>query len=185
MMRLIETLLAALAAQSGMASTSTAPPPAVTVAAPVPPPIVAVMPSPPPLVRVSGQMPPAIVVPLHVRVAAGKQLLFEDTMRIARGAGASFSQNRSEAPAALCPTDRFYGYGERQSLNVQLNLRGEYQAEDPGVNVSVTWQRPSGSADCGPDGSRSVSLSETVELKPGQSATVHGDADLTVTLSRR
>ena len=177
-------MVAALAAQQGgMTSQSSAPPP-VVIAPSLPPPIVAVPSTPPPMLRIAQPAEPRVIVAVHVRVAAGRQMLFDDTLRIARNAGASFTQSRSEAPVRLCATERYYGYGERESLNLQLNLREDPEA-GPAVAVSVNWQRPSGTAACGPDGTRAVSLTESVPLKPGQSATLQGDAGLTVTLSRR
>ena len=166
-----------------MIATATAPPPVVVTTSP--PPIIEVLPpaSPPPIVRASVPLDPPVVVPVRVRVVAGNRLLFEDTLRVARNASANFSQNRSEAPAKLCASDRYgYGSGQRESLSVQLYLtEGEGL---PAVNVTVNWQRPSGTADCGPGGSRTVSLSDSVPLKAGQTATLRGDAELIVSLSR-
>jgi hypothetical protein len=148
--------------------------------------IVAVEPPMPPVTRAATVMPQQarVVVPIHVRVTAGNQILFDDTLRVARSVGASFSQSRSEAPETVCPTPRYYGGDNRNSLNVSLYLREDVDGTS-GVNVSVNWQRPSDMVQCGADGSRSVSLSQSLPLAPGQSATVRGDAGLAVTLIRR
>jgi hypothetical protein len=137
----------------------------------------------PPMMR-TVTFPPRVIVPVRLRIMPGNQVLLDDTLRLARGSSASFTQSRTEAPARFCEAEGYYGAGERQSLNVSLYLRGETNA-DPQVNVSVSWQRPSGTAACGAGSSRSVSLSESVTLAQGQSATVRGDAGLVVTLSRR
>jgi hypothetical protein len=170
-------LLAGLAAaQSGVVTANTVPPPIV----------VAVEPPMPPVIRATTAMPqqPRVVVPVHVRVAAGNQVLFDDTLRVARSVGASFSQSRSEAPETVCATPYFYGSDNRNSLNVQLYLR-EDAGGAPAISVNVSWQRPGDSTQCGTDGTRSVSMSQSLPLGPGQSATVRGDAGLVVTLSRR
>jgi hypothetical protein len=185
-------LIAAAVAAQGVSSKASAPPPVVVPvqepraqAIDVPAQIVAVAPpGPPTIVRAQAMLGPVVVVPVRVRITGGTQLLLDDTLRIARNASAGFTQSRNEAPERLCTTTRYYGSAERQSLNVQLYLRDSPE-EGSAVNVSVSWQRPSGTASCGPDGSRTVSLSETVPLKEGQSATLQGDAGLTVTLSRR
>ena len=164
-----------LAAQSGMISNSVgAQPPLITSVPPAPP---------PPIIAVrEGSAQPFVAVPIHVRVAAGNQVLFEDTLRTGRN-GASFDQNRSEAPAGPCAPGSGYSYGNRQSLRVQLYLVETGQA-GPAVRTSVNWQRPSSTGNCAPEGSRTVAVSEIVPLAPGQSATIRGDGGLAVTLSR-
>jgi hypothetical protein len=166
-------LFSLAAAQGGMISNSS-PPQVVTVT----PPII----SP----RIRDVSPEAIVaVPIHVRVAAGNQVLFEDTLRAARNSSASFEQSRSEAPAGPCPANRGYGYGgNRESLRVQVYVV-DSGPSGPSARVTVNWQRPSDTAGCNPEGSRTVAISETVPLQPGQTATIRGDGGLVVTLSRR
>ena len=179
-------LIAAAASQvSGMASSSKAPDAAVlsleqpnSAGIDVMPRIVAV-----PLVPPFSHVPPVVVFPISVRVAAGGKILFNDTLRVAAGSAASFSENRSEASLTTCP-GRPYESTERSSLSVQLYLR-DNQATGPAVNVSVNWQRPAPGSTCANDGTRSVQLGQTVQLQPGQSATIAGDAGLLVTLTRR
>ena len=153
---------------SGLIAVSHSAPPPVTVAVP-PAPVVAT---------------PRPVSPVRVRVTAGDKTLFDGELRTARGSGASYSETWSEAPAIDCSADRFYASGERRSLNLQLHSRDEPQT-GPAVTVNVTWQRPTSSTVCPSEGSRSVSLVQTVPLAPGQTSTIRGDAGLTVTLSRR
>ena len=176
-------LVGLLAAQGGMVSNSTAPAAPVVVQNSRPPAIVALTPpAPPPIMTIVTPDGAKAVVPVHVRVTSGKQILLEDTLRVGPG-GANFNQNRSEAPEAICPSGSPYNSGNRQSLGVQLHLTNVNQ---PGqfVRVSVNWQRPAGTG-CNGEGSRTVSLSESVPLAAGQTATVTGDAGLVVTLSRK
>ena len=165
------------AAAQGMAVTASSPPPAI-VAAPMPPPILAA--SRTPVVVQAND-----VARIRLRIAAGSQVLFDDELRVGRSSGASYSESRSEAPEINCASDRYYGgSGERDSLNVQLYFREEPQAGSA-INVNVTWQRPTGTTTCPSEGTRSVSLMQTVPLAPGESQTIRGDAGLVVTLSRR
>ena len=126
---------------------------------------------------------PVTAVPVRVRVVAGTRQLFDDTLRVTRNASASYQESRSEAPEAVCSSDRYYSSQERYSLNINLYLRDDNPV-GPAINVSVNWQRPSSSVACGGDGTRAVQLTQTVPLGAGQSATVQGDAGLTVTISR-
>ena len=179
----ILAIAAATAAQSGMIAQSSSPPPITIVEAPPAPlpPIIAVPPPAPPIIRSSAK--PAIPIPVRVRVAAGTQILFSDTMRVSRVSGASYQQSRSEAPEAVCATERYYFSSQRNSLNVNLYLRENSNAGSM-LNVSVSWTRPSRGVGCGGEGSRQVQLTQTVPLAAGQSATLQGDGGLTVTVSR-
>ena len=123
------------------------------------------------------------VVPVHVRVAAGGQQLFNDTLRVSASAGATYQESRSEAPEVVCSVERYYGSQQRYSLNINVYLRDQ-SAGPPLVNVSVSWQRPSAMASCGAEGTRQVQLMQTVPLGPGKTVTIQGDAGLSVTLSR-
>jgi hypothetical protein len=171
-------VLAAAAAQS-----------AIFVQAPtVPPPILAVG-TPRMSSRIASdvvgvpEMTPVTAIPVHVRVMAGNQQLFNDSLRVTTNAGASYQESRSEAPTTVCAGDRYYSSQQRYSINLNLYLR-EGSPQGPMVNVSVTWQRPSAMPSCGGEGSRQVQLTQTVPLAPGQSVTIQGDAGLAVTISR-
>ena len=128
----------------------------------------------------------AAVIPVELRVTAGNRLLFNDTLRVARNTGASFSQSRSEASASVstCDTSRGYDMSDRHSLNINLYLQ-ENMPGDQRVNVSVSWQRPVPGAECAPDATRTVQVTQTVRLDPGRSQVIEGDAGLRVVLSRR
>ena len=176
-------IAAAAGAQSGLIAQSSSPPPITIVEAPPAPmpPIIAVPSPAPPIVR--GALKPAIPTPIRVRVTAGAQLLFSDTLRVSRVSGASYQQTRTEAPETACPTERYFAPSQRNSLNVNLYLREDTTAGSM-LNVSVSWQRPSRGVGCGGEGSRQVQLTQTVPLAAGQSVTLQGDAGLAVTVSR-
>lgn len=169
-------VVAAAAAQPVMIAQSTLPPP------------ITVVPSPPPVLRSApmrgdySAVPAVAAFPVRVRVVAGPQVLFNDSLRIARNASASYQESRNEAPEAICPGERYYSSQERYSLNINLYSRDDNSA-GPAVNVSVSWTRPARAVTCG-EGTRQVQLTQTVPLTPGQSVTLQGDAGLTVTLSR-
>lgn len=173
-------LVGLLAAQGGMVSNSAGPAAPVAIQNSRPPEIVAVRSSP--TVTILPADSATAAVPVHIRVTSGKQILLEDTLRVGQS-GANFNQNRSEAPETICPTGSSYNYGNRQSLGVQLHLTNTNQAGQF-VRVSVNWQRPAGTG-CNGEGSRTVSLSESVPLAAGQTVTVTGDAGLVVTLGRK
>jgi hypothetical protein len=120
-------------------------------------------------------------VPVRIRVSARGRLLFDDVLRVARNSGASYQQYRNEAAETVC-AERYSNSQDRNTLSINLGIREE-PPMGPSVSVSVNWQRPSEDDICG-DGTRTVQLSQTVPLAPGQSATIQGDAGLTVTLSR-
>ena len=83
-------IAAAAAAQSALIAQSSSPPPITIVEAPPAPmpPIIAVPPPAPPFAR--SALKPAIPTPIRVRVTAGAQLLFSDTLRVSRISGASY-----------------------------------------------------------------------------------------------
>lgn len=179
----IFAIAAATAAQSGIITQSSSPPPITVVEAPPAPmpPIIAIPPAPPSIAR--SPVKPAIPIPVRVRVTAGTQVLFSDTLRVSRVSGASYQQSRSEATETVCPTERYFFSSQRNSLNVNLYLR-EDSTIGSMLNVSVSWTRPSRGVGCGGEGSRQVQLTQTVPLAAGQSVTLQGDGGLAVTVSR-
>ena len=178
-------LLAALAAQGAGIVSNSKPPQAVVVSLEQPstigisasPRIVATAAA----AQIDAQ-PANVAVPIGVRVSVGNRILFSDTLRVAPGSGANYSENRSEAAPTSCPALRPYEAVERSSLSIQLYLRDNPAGN--AVNVSVSWQRPAPGS-CSSDATRSVQLGQTVQLAPGQTATIEGDAGLLVTLTRR
>lgn len=168
---MLMTMYLALAAQSAQP---------VVIAPSAPLPIISTRIVPPPIIR-SEPMP---AIPIEVQVTAGDKLLYSDTLRVARNAGASYSESRSEASSAVCSDAMSYDRSERTSLNIQLNWR-DFGNEAPAANITVNWQRPLNGAECASIGSRGVQLNQSVRLAPGESATIKGDAGLTVRLTRR
>jgi hypothetical protein len=183
-------LLAMLQGASAVAALHPSPPPATIVALqPSGSTGVVIGPAPmmqPPLAprSVPVVVEPNAVAPIRVHVVADNRTLFDDELKVGRSSGASYNESRSEAANIDCSADRYYGGGDRSSLSVQLYLRDEVQT-GPAVNLSITWQRPASTGVCPNEGTRSVSLTQTVPLAPGQSATLRGDGGLVVTLSRR
>lgn len=173
--------IAAAAAAQGSIAQSSSPAPITVVPTPPMPPIVAIAPIAPPIVRNSLTL--AVPMPVRVRVTAGAQVLFNDTLRVSRISGARYEESRSEAPETACPSERYFSSSQRYSLNVNLYLRDDSTVGSL-VNVSVSWQRPSRAVGCGGEGTRQVQLTQTVPLAPGQSVTLQGDAGLSVALSR-
>ena len=183
---MIHALFAIATAAQGVAVTSTASPPPVIVSLQAPPPSDVISAAP---VMAAGRIPvvvqPNDVARVRLRVVAGNQTLFNDELRVGRSSGASYSQSRSEAPEINCSAGRYYGGGgDRNSLNVQLYYRDDPQVA-PAINLNLTWQRPTSSSACPDEGTRSVSLTQTVRLASGETETIRGDAGLVVTLSRR
>ena len=163
---MISTLLLALAAQDVPTQVVLEPVATARIATPAP----AVQPDP--------------AIPIEVHVSVGDKLLYSDTLSVARNAGASYSQSRSEASAAPCPENLSYNRSQQTSLNIQLYWN-DLGAGGSAANVSVQWQRPLAGTDCTSNGTRGVQINQTVRLTPGESATIRGDAGLTVRVTRR
>ena len=170
---MLSHLLLFLAAQGGIISNSVSPPPAiVAVQPPTVTPILAIAPPE------DAPLPAPFIV--DVRVTGGGRTLFQGPLRLARGFQATFNQSLSQAPAAICPSPRRYDPSDRSSLRVQLSQWGDPSDQ---IQMSVDWARPSGSG-CGQAGTRTVQLSQVVEIRAGQTVVVTGDAGLTVSLTR-
>ena len=149
----------------------------------VPPPIAVTSSS-----RQFAQSDPAVpaslpaVIDIHVTSADG--LDWQDTLRVDRNSGASYSQSKSEAGSANCAARSSYDRSRRTSLNVQLNLRDDSE-RGPSTQVSVSWSRPTSAEDCQAVGTRGVQLEQSIVLPPGQTRSIVGDGGLRVTLTRR
>ena len=167
---------AGLAAQSGVATQTSAPPP-IAVTNVAPPPIVAV-PTAPPIIRMAEPFSRIVNITVRIRALAGRAVLLDDRFRVGRS-WASFSQNRSEAGEQTCPLD-YGGQSARTSFSVSLRPQGIGGGGK--YHLSSTWQRPNGS--CDEQGSRSVSIEQGVALKPGQTVVVEGDGGLRVELTQ-
>lgn len=152
-----------------------------------PPPLMVVREAPPaPIITPSARSqayrdretgPPAI---LDIRVSGEDGFAWRDTLRVAHRAPASVTQSRTEAPSGRCPAEIQYDYGVRANFTITVNVRSTSN-----FSVSIDWTRPASLDGCTAAGSRTVRLSQTVELAPGQSVMLEGDAGLKVEIKRR
>lgn len=176
-MSMLLAVLAAAAPDQAMIANSPAAQPVIAVAPPAPPgpPIIV----PPYITARSHPLPAPMLV--DVAVSEEGRPLYRGTLRLGVG-GASFSQSTSQSSAAVCPGSRAWDSFERNALNVQLSSREDGGARR--ISVSVNWQRPGPIAGCASN-QRSVSLTDSAMLAPGQSVSFAGDGGLKVTLTRR
>lgn len=156
--------------------------------------------APPPVVRVDAPRPsmaaPVIMTEgyrsarelrarratIAVEATGGGQTLWSGTLRVGGyGGGANVSRSLRQAPPYGCPADPDEGYrSEENSFNMGLNM----QRPDDGVTryrFNVSWQRPGDSCSEAMI-QRSVQLSGTASLAPGQSVSIQGDAGLVLRL---
>ena len=121
---------------------------------------------------------------LAVRVGSPAGVLWQGSLRVAQNQGASYSQNLSQASPALCPNPSPYDRSERSSItfNVYVQNSGEF---GPIYRVDASWGRPMGEEGCGEQGTRTVQVSKTLALDPGETGVVEGDAGLRVEVTRR
>jgi hypothetical protein len=157
------------------------------IAAIAQPPPVTVPPAPPVFPRVASPYEAALAmdpVPIEVRVSAGRESLWEGTLRVNPVAGANITQNRSEAAPVDCAVDRRRGASVGNSLRLSLRVIPDREGEIL-FAVDVNWTRPGSADQCPSGGSRGIHLQQNVAIASGQSVTLRGDADLTVELRRR
>jgi hypothetical protein len=121
---------------------------------------------------------------IDVDASAGGKTLWRGSLRLGAPGGANFQRTLTEAPPEGCATGGEPAYsGVRDSFRVQLNASSR-DDEKPRQSFTVEWQRPADQC-VGGVTTRTVQLSGSLQLKPGQSATVEGDAGLTLRFSRR
>lgn len=156
---------------------------------PTPPPITPLSPPPPPMVTTispgsrwtqSRRLPRYVI---DVDASANGKTLWHGSLRVGAPTGASFQRTLTEAPPEDCAIGETAYPGIRDSFRVQLN---SYSRDDetPKQSFSVEWQRPSDQCASGVT-TKTVQLSGTLQLKPGQSTTVEGDAGLVLKFTRR
>lgn len=108
--------------------------------------------------------------------------LWQGSLRVGQRGPSSMSMDRTEAPPANCvPAERYSTYF-RNNLKLSVNTvraNGDY----PLYRIDVSWTRPQ-EGDCF-GGTRTVELTQNVELPPGRDVTVQGDGALTVRLRLR
>jgi hypothetical protein len=174
--------------------------------APTPPPRIVPAPSPPPIPTVRADTvapyPTAystvrpltpVSVPgmpseafasymLEVEVRAGAEILWSGSLRAGPSRAASYTREISQAPEGDCSRPSYGRDSESSSLRLTLSP----QLRDGGLRIGVgaRWQRPSGGG-CEQPGSRTVELSEIVDLPSSNWHTINGDGGLTVRLRRR
>lgn len=120
--------------------------------------------------------------PLKVKITAGKQVLFEDSLLVDALNGASVTQSRSEAAPESCPNEYRYCGTPTTGLTFRANQRRG--GNNALLGVTVNWSRRTQPATCTSYGTRTIMINQTVELAPGKSVRVEGDAGLIVELSR-
>lgn len=176
--------IALIALQSGMATHSTPPPPAIVHVAPEP---VVGVPGLPGRAAVYA-IPEANEVPpdeLEMRVTAGSEKLWEGRLRAGK-VGASLIQYINQAEPAGCPaTDQEKSVHSTVSVSLQRWKLSTTPAGAFNYQMRVSWKRPSSARGCLTEGARTVEINQGLDLKPGQATVVKGDVGLTVWVRRR
>jgi hypothetical protein len=121
-------------------------------------------------------------VTFDVRVSGEKGLIWQGSLRVGT-ASANVTQGRSEAQAAGCPTDMRLSLEPLRSSFLLSLARG--YGEDDLYGITVNWTRVPGEDGCAREGTRMVQLQSSIRIPEHGSATLHGDAGLTVELHRR
>ena len=173
------------AAQPGGMTSNSAPPPPIVSVNTAPPPVVETGPSGRPrlyLIPEANNAPPDMI---ELRVRSGGQLLWEGRLRVA-APGASLIQHINETEPTGCPPSA-YAHSVHSSLTASVQ-RAKLSITPEGAfnyHVRVAWERPSSARGCGNEGARRVEVSQGVDLRPGQAATLKGDVGLIVEVRRR
>jgi hypothetical protein len=160
------------------------PPPMMTTNVSPPPVVVDVGPNRPRLYAIpeANNAPPDMI---DIKVRAGSDGLWAGRLRVARP-GASLIQHINETAPDGCPPDP-YGGSVHSSLTVSV-LRNKLSITPEGAfnyHVRVSWERPSSARGCANEGARKVEVSQGIDLRPGQAATLKGDSGLVVEVRRR
>lgn len=149
----------------------------------VPPPPAA---PPPVVVQAPGlrRTPDLSPVLFDVSITAGRDTLWSGSVRVGQ-TGANYSQSLRQADE-VCPDrprssdDSYRSVENARQLNFNLMRRG---GREESYSVSVRWQRPI--AACEGGGNRGVSIDQQIDITPGQTLRLNGDAGLVVSLTRR
>lgn len=165
---------------------------AAMAVAPPPAPITANVPPPPAgMMRRSFDQPvrreqdgPIITDIIEADARADGERLWSGPLRISSLTGASFTRTLRQAAAQGCEAIR-----SSLSVNDSLTLSIDPQryGEANRYTVTVRWDRPGPQRDAcqAARSSRSIGLTETIDLPPGSTRQVTGDGGLAVTLRRR
>jgi hypothetical protein len=122
---------------------------------------------------------------LDVAIMANRERLWSGSMRVGNG-GAEYSETLRQAPE---PCAGRSGSGEgslryvmsARQLSLRIDARGVREPSN-GFSVRLNWERPLPSCE---GGSRGVSLNQQIEIAPGATVRLSGDAGLALVLTRR
>jgi hypothetical protein len=122
---------------------------------------------------------------IEVRVSSEQGLLWQGDLRVG-ASGANVMQSRTESETAGCQASDRNNRSLRNHLHLNLD-RSSSGARDgeAAYALRLSWSRPASSQGCAAGGSRTVEISQAVDLPAGGQATLRGDAGLVVTLRRR
>jgi hypothetical protein len=155
--------------------------PAASKVAVLPPPVVTIAEHGPRMVESTSDQ---LLAVFDVAITAGRDTLWSDSVRVGQ-AGVSYSQSLRQA-GEICsggprlPNDAYH-VGSSRQLSFNLSRRGSREADS--FSLSVRWQRPMSA--CEGSGNRGVSVEQQIEIAPGQTVRLNGDAGLAVSLTRR
>lgn len=124
------------------------------------------------------------IATLDLAIMAGREVLWSGAVRV-NNSGANYSQSLREAqePCAGRPADTAFGNSTNQrQLSFSIS-RSYVRNEVRRFNVRVEWTRVTPACEGG--GTRSVRLEQPVDLVPGQTLRLAGDAGLTVAITLR
>jgi hypothetical protein len=143
------------------------------------PPVITAPPAP---MLVSPAREPIAPSQLDVRVTAGRELLWEGSLRVGV-TGGTYRQDLTQAPEEPCLSGSPNGLQLRSGFVVSIT-RLRYGRPSNQHQLTVNWSRPSDSESCTNNGARTVELRQTINLDPGQEVTLEGDAGLSVRIRR-
>ena len=155
-------------------------------APPVAPPRAAFPDTPPPIVSVPispAQRRTCTPRRMEIRLTGETGLLWSGSLRVGCGSS-SYRQTLSEAPEGICTSSSRVTGRTETSVNVTIIEASLYENDADRYQVSVGWTRPAAGSDCAQSGTRSAQISQSVELKPGKTQVLTGDAGLKLELKR-
>lgn len=120
---------------------------------------------------------------IRLRVLSADGVLWEGSLRVSSSQNASYQQNLSQASSSQCPPATYYDRTERSHLNISVHAQHN-QISSNAYRLDVSWARPVQSQGCGESGLRTVQINQTVQIAPGETSVIAGDAGLRVQLTR-
>jgi hypothetical protein len=149
---------------------------------PLPPPVFIAPPTPQAPTIGSRTREPIVPSRMDVRVTAGRDLLWEGSLRVGL-IGGLYRQDLTQAPAVPCLPGSRDSQQTRSGFVVSIN-RVPYGNLSNQHQVTINWSRPSETPSCTGSGARTVELRETISLDTGEEVTLEGDAGLAVRIRR-